>query len=361
MTPAALAGADLWKRLGAPGAGRPRRLRAGALADLFGYFAEAAALELPVADMLDMAARSASDGRVRAVLRRARAALRRGAGLSAAFAQTGAVPAFAVQLLRVAEASGAPGALGEAFAALREHYRTQAELAGRLRRAVVQPAITATLVLGVALFVFTVLVPRLRPLFAVFREAPAVSRWVFAAADLVSQHLAVVGLAVGGLLAAGWRWRDRALGLVPVLRHVTAAVEAYQVCASLALLLRAELPVSRAVALAADGIGGRVGAELERARRRVANGLPLSAALAAIGLRAEALEAIRKGEQLGQVAQALGKAAWYYRRYLDQRCDTLAQTLGLGATFAAAAMLALVAMTVFLPIYAAIGSASLAP
>jgi type II secretory pathway component PulF len=338
-----------------------RRLAARALAELFGYVADAAALELPIADILAMAEQSAADRATRQALARARPLVRAGLHLSQALERTGALPAFAVQLLRTAEISGRAGALGEAAAALRDHYRTQAEFASRMRRAMIQPAITGAIVLGVALFVLLVLVPRLRPLFALFREAPWIAQAVFWLVDGLSRSAGVLLPAAALALGAAWWQRDALLARLPVLDGLVTALIGYQVLAALGLLLKAGLPAARALGLIADGLGPRAADRLRRAERRVASGVPLWSALAGLGLRAEALETIRRGHQLGQLIPALERATFHYRRYLDTRFDVLAQTLGLGMTLATAGLIALVGLIVFVPIYSGLSSATFGP
>lgn len=340
---------------------RAGRLGPDQLADCFGFLADSTTLALPLADALRMAERSSARPETRAVLARARQGVARGLGLPDALERAGGLPPFAVQLLRTAETSGTADALAETFATLRDHYRLHAEFSRRVRRALVQPAVTGAIVLGVAVFVLLVLIPRLRPLFQLFRDVPALARLLFEAADTLSRHSALTLLALGGLLALGAvRWRE-VLRRLPALHALTRAIGGFQICTSLALLLRANVPAARALELTADGVGGELARPLAAAGRRVAQGVQLSAALAGVGLRQEVLQTIRRGEQLAQVPQALERAAAHYKRFLEDRFDSLSQSVGLVMTFAAAGLLALVGTAIFLPLYAGLGSLSIGP
>lgn len=336
----------------------PTQLRVRSLADAFGFLAESAELDLPLADILVIAERSTNDKRLKEHLAASRAFLAQGASFSHAVERAGGMPIFAIQLLRTAEESGAPGALAEAFRSLRDHYRVHAEFNRRTRKAVFQPTITALIVFAVVVFVVTVLVPRLRPLFALFKDLPWLARAVFAVADTVSEHTWLsAGIFLGSVVLA-WSQRVRLMTALPGVEPLMAAIGGFQICTALGLLLRSGFPAARALAIVGAGLEGRLGERVVRAATRISQGTPLSAALAGVGLKAEVLETIRRKEEIGQLAQGIGQAGGFYRRFVEDRFDVLANNIGLVLSLAAAGLLVVVGLAIFMPLYAGLGSLS---
>lgn len=336
----------------------PNELPVKALADCFQFLAESSELELPLAEMLLIAQRSTENKPLKEHLAKARVYLSQGASYSDAVERAGGVPVFAIQLLRTAEQTGAPGALAEAFGSLRDHYRIHAEFVRRTRRAVFQPAITAAIVFLVVVFVVTVLVPRLRPLFMLFKDLPWLAQAIFSIAEAVSNNLLLSGGVVLAIGVGVFHQRRQIAALLPGVEALLAAIGAFQLCTALSLLIKSGFPAARAVAVAGAGLGGEIAQKVAVAATRVSHGAPLSAALAGVGLRQEVLETIRRKEQVGQLDQGLAQAAAFYRRFVEDRFDVLATNVGLVLTFLAAGLLVVVGVAIFLPLYAGIGSLS---
>lgn len=336
----------------------PTQLSVRSLADAFGFLAESSELDLPLADVLVIAERSTNDKRLKEHLAASRAFLAQGASFSQAVERAGGMPIFAIQLLRTAEESGAPGMLAEAFRSLRDHYRVHAEFNRRTRKAIFEPAITALIVFAVVVFVVTVLVPRLRPLFALFKDLPWLARAIFTVADTVSEHTWLSGGVFLGSVALAWRQRATLIGALPGVEPLMAAIGGFQICTALGLLLRSGFPAARALAIVGTGLEGRLGKRVARAAMRISQGTPLSAALAGVGLKAEVLETIRRKEEIGQLAEGLGQAGAFYRRFVEDRFDVLANNVGLVLSLGAASLLVVVGLAIFMPLYAGLGSLS---
>ncbi len=336
----------------------PTQLSVRSLADAFGFLAESSELDLPLADVLRIAERSTADKRLHEHLAASRAFLAQGASFSHAVERSGGMPIFAIQLLRTAEESGAPGALAEAFRSLRDHYRLYAEFTRRTRKAIFQPAITALIVFAVVAFVVTVLVPRLRPLFALFKDLPWLARAIFSVADTVSEHTGLSGAVFLGVVALGWSQRAKLVAALPGIEPLMAAIGGFQICTALGLLLRSGFPAARALAIVGTGLEARLGKRVAHAATRIRQGTSLSAALAGVGLKAEVLETIRRKEEIGQLAEGIGQAGAFYRRFVEDRFDVLANNIGLVLSLAAAGLLTVVGLAIFMPLYAGLGSLS---
>jgi general secretion pathway protein F len=336
----------------------PTQLPVRSLANAFGFLAESTELDLPLADVLLIAERSASDRRLKEHLAASRAFLAQGASFSHALERAGGMPVFALQLLRTAEESGAPRALAETFRSLRDHYRLHAEFNRRTRKAVFQPAITTLIVFAVVVFVVTVLVPQLRPLFALFKDLPWLARATFGLADAVSEHAFLSGAVLLGSVALAWSRRATLIGALPGVKALLTAIGGFQICVALGLLLRSGFPAARALTIVAAGLDGQLGKLVAHAAMRTGQGTPLSAALAGVGLRAEILETIRRREEIGQLAEGIGQAGAFYRRFVEDRFDALANNVGLALSLAAAGLLIVVGLGIFMPLYAGLGTLS---
>lgn len=166
----------------------------------------------------------------------------------------------------------------------------------------------------------------------------------------------------GALSAAAFNHRPRGtLRSDDDRRHVNRfSSSAAVVIASGASAARGCLhPATQALAVTALGLAGPLRRRVEQAGRRVAQGLALSAALAGVELNAEVLQTLRQGEQLGQAAPALERATTHYKRAIDKHYANLSQALGIAMLLIGAGVLVGVGLTIFMPLYAGLGSLSL--
>jgi general secretion pathway protein F len=247
------------------------------------------------------------------------ASVREGKGLAAALqASPLTIPPLVIGLIRAGEAGSG---LAEAVERAAEMEEERAKMVSSLRSALVYPAILAVAGLASIAILVGVVIPR----FAVILEdlgqpLPATTRAVlsFAGAARVG---AIPGLVVVALLLLAWKaWTSTEAGgrswcefllALPLIGSLRRSAATGRVCAALSGLLASGVPIAPALQHASSAAAdAAIRARLLAAREAVARGHRISAAFEEEGVVTRtALRLIRAGEESGQLAQLLGKAA----------------------------------------------------
>lgn len=286
-------------------------------------------------------------------------AVRAGTSVANAMAVQRFIPPVVIQMVRAGETTGdLSGALSQAGALL----AADIVLRGKMRRAMLHPAIVlGLLVTGgavLARFVF----PRFVELFAgLGAELPPathvmviLTQWVEThwTALLIGAGVGVVGFTTAMRTRVGARARDALLWRIPFFRGLLRAAVTARLCRTLSGLLQARANLADSAGLLAGAAGNR------HAERKLAEGLaavqggaPLSVALAAAGILPPlAVYALRAGESAGTLDETAEQAAAYFEAEADARLQVLAEGL-LPVVMVAVAFLVLgVALSVYLPL-----------
>ena len=279
----------------------------------------------------------ARSARVKATLSRLTDALRGGQPLSAAMAAADEIfPEAVRKLIAAGEASGR---LAEVMARLATSLTRTKGLRDRAVSAMIYPALLIVVMLAVLVMIFTVVLPRLEPL---FDQAGKALPWPAALLLAVSHTLSGYGLVILALVVAviggavwllrqaemrlaldRWQLRARALLELP-LRYQTA-----QFCRNLGMLLDGGLPLNRALEAAQAAVSNRfMRQSLTGVLGGVRQGASLKAALARAGLfPALAVEFAAVGEETGRLASMLNEAADIFDAEVQTRLDRLSALL----------------------------------
>lgn len=334
--------------------------------DLIAFNDEIAALVragIPLELGLDGAA--IGGGRARKLQQRLVDRLRSGESLPQALEAEG--PAISPVYRTVVEAGLLAGRLPEALESLSDGTRELLEVRRRLRRASIYPAVI--LAVAYAFFVGFVLwiVPRFIDAYSVFRLPSRISlavldglhetvgTWGPAIPIVVLGCLFVVGPVVRRLSGRGATvdLGGRLLGSWPGTRRLLRTYHNATFAHLLALLLEHEVPLDRAVGLAADGSGDRtLEAESARIAAAVRSGRGLAESLAdRVAIPATMRWMIAAGEREGALVPTLKQLEQLYRRRAKSRArwlevaTPLVLTLGLGG-----GAVLLYALTLFVPL-----------
>ncbi len=317
----------LWRGIGAalsrPILQRPPLSRR-TVANLSREIATLLAAGLPLTRALSVAAKAASAPKVTQVLSRLLTRVQSGAALSSAMASEPAVfDGFYVSMVRAGEASG------DLAGVLERLYREQSRIEDAkdaIRSALAYPII----LLFVACLSVIVLLVFVLPQFEVlFRESgadlPLVTRVVIGLAGFLRTFgwLILVVIALGwiavrvGLRDAGFRRRWH-LGLLstPILGSLLTRIELQRYSASLAMLLQGGVHLPEALAKAHESVGNlALKQALNTAADQVRHGDALAEALHRQGcIPARAVELIRIGEEVGELATMIERTAELYER-----------------------------------------------
>ena len=283
-----------------------------------------------------MQALSAST-RTKAALQNLLEGLRAGEPLSAAMRRTDQL--FPESIRRLIVAGEASGRLPEVMKRIADAEARNKALKERAISAMIYPALLVVVMLGVLVMIFTVVVPRLEPLFAQSGEALP---WPAAILLAVSWFFNAYGTILGVLLAIGLvgllyvlrqpgtrvmldRWSLRTRLLLDVPRRYFGV----QFARNLAMLLEGGMPLNRALETVQSSIANtHVRQRLAGAVELVRQGKTLKSALEVTDVLPRAIvEFAAVGEETGRLPAMMSEAADILDRDVQTKLDRLSALL----------------------------------
>ena len=270
-------------------------------------------------------------------------------------------PPVYVAMVRAGETGGF---LDVVLGQIADFRSREQDLKGRVRAALVYPAVLAVLAVLVLVFLLTYFIPRFSGIFAEFGAAlPALTRAIVAASGLVTAHgpvLLLVGslvvLGVRRLLAsdAGRRGLDRVLLRVPGVGTVVARFALVRFCRMLGTLIGAGVPLVSALRVAREAIGNQTLADtVAHAVEQVQRGISLSSSLAGAGrlFPPSVIEMVAVAEEGGRLGEELVRLAATYESELDRRLRMLVAMAEPALLFVMAAVIGTVVIGMLLPVF----------
>jgi general secretion pathway protein F len=293
----------------------PRRLRLNVYSDLTRELSVLVSADIPLDASLRLLVHQTANRRLRDLAESLLASVTAGHPLSSALAQLDSnAPALLINLLRAGEARGA---LGPTLADLAGFFQTRIELEGKIRSALVYPAVLCVTALGAVAIVITMLVPALMPIFADSASPPPlVLRLAHDIGQAVEAHgLAMALVAIGAAMGLGALARRPAVrtitervalrlpGIGGVMRQASTALFAR----TLGTLLHNGVSLLPALEIAASVVPSRtVGGAITEAAEHVKEGRRLAEALQRTGIFSDvALRFVAIGEEASKLDRML--------------------------------------------------------
>lgn len=247
------------------------------------------------------------------------AKVRAGAPVAQALAQAdGGIPEYYVGMVRAGEAGGALGAVLERIAGFMER---QQEMVGRIRSALVYPAILLGMTGVSFIILMVVVVPQFEPVFEDFGQEPP---FTFRVVMGISHGLSHYWWALLGMLAAAaWfvsrelsvpasrlRWH-RALLRMRLVGPLVARMETASFARTLGLLLRNGVTLQQSLAIVAGSLrNDAFAAAVETMARHIREGRRLASAMAeAPEFPWLAVQLVTVGEETGSLDSMLLRLA----------------------------------------------------
>jgi MSHA biogenesis protein MshG len=342
--------ADLWRKLGG---GRPR------LTDLILFSRQMYSITkagLPLLRGMQCIAASTPNLILREALTAAIESLQSGRELS--FPEV--FSKFYVSVIRVGESSGT---LETAFLRMYEYLGMEKRIKDKLKAALRYPA-TVVGAIAIATAIITMFVlPKFAPIFASLGDnLPWATRVLMGVSTFASAYwylvIAAIGAAIGGFKlwirdpAGRYRW-DRFKLRAPVVGGIARRASLAQISRSFALTLEAGVPMIQGLNMIARAAGNeymtervfalRDGAERGEGLYRTAQTVDLFTPLA--------LQMIAIGEETGTLGEMLGEVADFYEREVDHDLEGLSAALEPILIVSVGAMVLVLALGVFLPLW----------
>ncbi len=273
-------------------------------------------------------------------------------------------PPLFISMVRVGESTGT---LDNCFLRLSEYLSQDQDVQDRVKAALRYPLIVISII-GIAIAVITVFViPNFAPLFKVLgNDIPWPTKVIMGTSEFARAHgLALLAGLVLGIIglkrhiatdAGRYAW-DRMKLRVPVLGDLLNQAVLSRVMRSLAISLDAGLPMIQALTLLARSAGNEyLGERLLRLRDAVERGDSLSCAAGAVGIFPPlVLQMIAVGEETGELTGLLEEVSGFYQREVDYRLRNLTALIEPVLIVGVGAMVLILALGVFLPMWNMIG------
>jgi MSHA biogenesis protein MshG len=273
-------------------------------------------------------------------------------------------PPLFLSMVRVGESTGT---LENAFSRLCEYLSQDQDVQDRVKSALRYPLIVIVTI-AIAVAVITVyVIPNFAPLFKVLgNDIPLPTRIIMSTSTFARTHgvALVVAIAVAVFAARRYvatetgRYRyDRAKLRVPVLGELIHQAVLSRVTRSLAISLDAGLPMIQALTLLSRSAGNAYLSErLLQLRDAVERGDDLSRAASAAGIFPPlVLQMLAVGEETGDLTRLLDEVSGFYQREVDYRLRNLTAMLEPLLIVLVGAMVLILALGVFLPMWNMIG------
>jgi len=346
---------DLWRRLGG---GRPD------LTDLILFSRQMYSITkagLPLLKGLQSIAASTPNAILRETLGSVIEQLQGGRELSFAFARFPDIfSKFYVSVIKVGESSGT---LETAFERMYEYLGMEKRIRDKVKAALRYPA-TVVGAIAIAITIITVWVlPKFAPIFAALGDnLPWATRALLGTSTFVSSYwyvvaallaAAVVGFKLFVRDPAGRYAFDKLKLRIPIVGGIVRRAGLAQICRSFALTLEAGLPVIQALTTIARATGNEFLTERVLALR---DGVERGEGLYRTAQTAElftplALQMLAIGEETGTLNEMLDEVADFYEREVDYDLENLSAAIEPLLIVAVGAMVTVLALGVFLPLW----------
>ncbi len=266
-------------------------------------------------------------------------------------------------MARMVAAGEAGGVLVEALQRAADQFERDLTLSGKVRSALLYPAVVAAVALAVVFFMVAFVLPEFARLYGQLAvPLPVLTRLLLAASHVLRRIWYLLALAAAGLaglaVAATRRpaWRQVLDGCtlrVPVMGELARKWALARFARTLAALLRAGVTLLAALPVAAQVMdNGVLAAAAEGAAQTVRQGGLLSQALHASGQVPPMLvRMVAVGEETGALDGMLDKAAVFYEREVDVLAGRLTALLEPAVMLVLGGLVGFVLLAALTPMY----------
>lgn len=239
------------------------------------------------------------------------------------------------------------------------------DLKGKVKNALIYPAVLALLASGVLVFLLTFFIPRFSMIFADFGgQLPQLTQVIVASSSILVHYGWLIAVVILGIVISirramatdvGRRRLEYIMLKTPGLGVVTARFALVRFARMLGTLLAAGVPLVTALRVAKAAIGNQTLADsVEFAIEQVQQGVTLSASLSQCQqlFPRSVIEMISVAEQSSRLDKELSRLANTYEQDLDRRLRVLVALAEPAMLFVMAAVVGTVVIGMLLPVFA---------
>ncbi|WP_194709935.1 type II secretion system F family protein [Pseudoalteromonas sp. S16_S37] len=238
-------------------------------------------------------------------------------------------------LIELGEASGD---LASTFAGLSKDLKFKRDLKKRIVSAITYPIVIFFVCVLSIFFIFNVIIPKMADMFANVEQLPWYTQVMLGASAWFNQNQSmllislIIAAAVGYYASRQSRvvsWWDRAVLKLPIAGTAVKTVERIRFNTGLSLMLKAGVPIDRALELATGNIRNeQMRAELEIARKKVKRGNQLTPSLKQSSLYPPFyISLLEVGEESGKLETVFDEVASRSRQDFETWTDRVTSLL----------------------------------
>lgn len=320
---------------------------------------------LNLVEALQTLAEKEGAGERREVLATLVAAISRGEPFSQAVAAAPRhFPPLYVATVKAAERTGS---LKEALG----RYLAYQEELDKVKKKVVSASIYPAVLLAVGVLVLSFLMFYVVPRFARVYEdmsttLPFFSRLLLAFGNFVGQHALPLGFGlIAGVATLVWAltrrafraWLNRKLWEIPAVGSRMKIYQLARLYRTVGMLLRAGIPALRALEMTEELLAFHLRSDLTKARQRIREGQPMSAALGEAGLATPvATRMMLVGEKSGDMGRMLGEIARFHDEEIARAVEWFTKAFEPVLMAVLGGAIGLVVVLMYMPIFELAGN-----
>ncbi|MFA5057363.1 MAG: type II secretion system F family protein [Opitutaceae bacterium] len=270
---------------------------------------------------------------------------------------------FDTSTVNLIQAGEATGSLNDVLQRLIQHFTEQRELRQKLATAMAYPAFICLLAVGVIIFFFFVLLPKIEALLsALGGRLPLATRLLIEISHFFISYGVFALLALGLAAVTFWRWRHTAAGRertdewvlrLPFAGNFVTTATVMNFSQTLAVLIENGITTAEALRMTERVIANRTHRRaFAEATARVLEGESLSTALARTGCFPHlVLDRLAVGENTGNVVPSLKEIARTYRKDLSHRLQVFTGVVSTGVLLFAFSFVGFLGYAIFSAVF----------
>lgn len=237
---------------------------------------------------------------------------------------------FYVSMVRAGEESGK---LEDVFAYLADYLERNFALVSKARGALIYPAFVSAAFVGVIVLMLVVVIPKLTSIFQeLTQEVPLYTRIIIGFSAFLQRWGIFVAIALGILAVVGWRYVQTKKGRevfdefrlrTPIFGNLFRKLALTRMTDNLATLIRAGIPIIRALEVTADVVGNQIYRRIIlEAAESVKAGNTISSSFEKFrDVPPLVTQMIRIGEESGKLDFILESASAFYQRDVNNMLE----------------------------------------
>jgi len=347
---------DLAARLGAG----PRKLNLEKFLIFNQQFLTLVRAGLPILKCLELLGDRLTEPKLAKHIKAVRGEVKNGTLLSEAFARQRVFPPIYITSILAGEKSGSLNEVLERFIA---YQKLALSVRKKIMLSLMYPAVLVVLVTALVIFMVTYVVPNFAALYTSMNaELPAITQWLLVIGTAARDYIlfgilgaiaAVFGFRFWARTESGGSQLEHIQRRLPIFGDIWTKYQVAQLSRVLSTLLLGGIPLVQALETAGNSLGARVlKAALEKARKSVREGQPLSSSLAATGIfPALSIDMIEVGESTGALPAMLGSVAEFFEEDVNTRMTAAMSLVEPAIMLFMGGFVAFVLVALYLPIF----------